>query len=175
MTTVWFFAVERADPQTGPLVHGETTRGARSIEKALESAPEAAFSARFENARRRPSLWLWPKIMRRAPVDARPALSAALEEISIIRQAGGSAGCDGDQSHARAVRNVRFAGFPVIQVHTTSADTETVQTVAQLDSSYPSGGGARKTGQCDAFFQYCKAETPPESPRRASPRVLATS
>ena len=55
------------------------------------------------------------------------------------------------------------AGIPIIAVHTIAPDHEAVQTVAPIDTSYPSFSQAQNWDSVE-FFQFVKMQAPPDSP-----------
>jgi len=158
----WYFSVERADPKPALLVHGENDPSSPLyVRTALESATDAAFTLDSKTPAQATSL----DISKYAFVilsDPGPVPQRLEESLEKYVQAGGymlvSLG-----RNATPGRNVPATGIPVNQVHTIQPDTETVQTVAHIDTSYPSFGKAQIWDGV-TFFQYVKLQTPPESP-----------
>jgi len=158
----WFFSVERADPKPALLVHGEAdTASPLYLRTALESATDAAFTLDSKTPAQAAGL----DVSKYAFVvlsDAGPLPQRLEESLDKYVQAGGSM-LVALGRNATPGRNVPVAAIPIIQVHTVQPETETVQTVAQIDSSYPSFGKAQNWDSV-TIFQYVKLQTPPESP-----------
>jgi hypothetical protein len=158
----WFFPVERADPKAALLVHGDNdTASPLYLRTALESATDAAFTLDSQT----PVQAANANISKYAFVilsDAGP-LPAKLEEaLDKYVQAGGSMLVSLGRNTTPG-RPVPVAAIPVIALHTISPDNEPVQTVAQVDTSYPSFSRAQNWEGVQ-IFQYVKLQAPPESP-----------
>ncbi len=158
----WFFSVERADPKPALLVHSDADGSSPLyLKTALESATDAAFTLDSKTPAQATGLDL-SKYAFVILSDA-GALPQGLEDkVDKFVQSGGSMLVSLGRNAAIG-RNVSAAGIPILQVHTINPDTETVQTVAQLDASYPSFGKAQNWDSV-TIFQYVKLQTPQESP-----------
>ncbi|MES1258417.1 MAG: BatA and WFA domain-containing protein [Acidobacteriota bacterium] len=158
----WFFSVERADPKPALLVHADgDTASPLYLKTALESATDAAFTLDAKTPSQAASLDA-SKYAFVLLSDPGPLPQRLEESLDKYVQAGGSM-LVALGRNATPGRPVPVAGIPVIQIHTVQPDTETVQTVAQIDSSYPSFGHAQNWDGV-TIFQYVKLQTPPESP-----------
>ncbi|HXJ41750.1 MAG TPA: BatA and WFA domain-containing protein [Bryobacteraceae bacterium] len=163
----WFFSVERADPKPALLIHSPNDAASPLyVKTALESATDAAFTLDSRTPDQAANVEL-PKYAFAILSDAGPLPRKLEESLEKFVQGGGSI-LIALGRYATPGRNIPVAGFPVTQIHTITGDSEPVQTVAQIDSSYPSFsvGAARATGTWDGvqIFQYVKLQTPPESP-----------
>jgi hypothetical protein len=158
----WFFSVERADPKPALLVHADADSASPLyLKTALESATDAAFTLDSKTPAQAASL----DVSRFAFVilsDPGP-LPQHLEEMLDKFVQGGGSMLVALGRNATPGRSVPVAGVPVTQIHTIQPDTETVQTVAQVDTSYPSFGRAQSWDGV-TIFQYVKLQTPAESP-----------
>ena len=94
--------------------------------------------------------------------DAGPLPAKLEEELEKYVQGGGSM-LVALGRNATPGRKVAVAGIPVNAIHTLAADNEAVQTVAQIDNSYPSFGRAQNWDSVE-IFQYVTLQTPPDSP-----------
>jgi len=164
----WFFSVERADPKPALLVHADAdTSSPLYLKTALESATDAAFTLDSKT----PGQAAGVEVSKYAFVilsDPGPLPQRLEEMLDKFVQGGGSV-LVALGRNATPGRNVPVAGIPVMQIHTIQPDSETVQTAAQIDSSYPSFGRAQNWDSV-TIFQYVKLQTPPES---ADTRVAA--
>jgi hypothetical protein len=89
-------------------------------------------------------------------------LPAKLEEsLTSYVQAGGSI-LVALGHNATPGRNVPVAGIPVLQIHTILPETEHVQSVASLDTSYPAFSGAQNWDGVE-IFQYVTLQAPTDS------------
>ena len=167
----WFFSVERADPKPALLVHGDNdTASPLYVKTALESATDAAFTIDSKTASQAASL----DVSKYAFVvlsDPGPLPQRLEEALDKYVQAGGSMLVSLGRN-ATPGRSVPVAKIPVTQIHTIQPDTETVQTVAQLDRSYPAFGSAQNWDGV-TIFQYVKLQAPAESPAVRIPARLA--
>jgi hypothetical protein len=94
--------------------------------------------------------------------DAGPLPAKLEEELEKYVQAGGSMLVSLGRN-ATPGRKVAVAGIPVNAIHTLAADNEAVQTVAQIDNSYPSFGRTQNWDSVE-IFQYVTLQAPPDSP-----------
>jgi hypothetical protein len=158
----WYFSVERADPKPALLVHGDNDSASPLyLRTALESAPDAAFTLDSETTVQATNANI-PKYAFVILSDPGP-LPAKLEEaLDAYVNAGGdilvSLG-----SNAVPGRKVPVSDILVTAVHTIVPDAETVQTVAQVDNSYPSFGRGQNWDGVE-IFQYATIQAPPDSP-----------
>ncbi len=158
----WFFSVERADPKPALLVHAENdTASPLYLRTALESFTDAAFTLQTVTAAQTANVDV-PKFAFVILSDPGPLPQRFQEGLDKYVQGGGfvliSLG-----RNATPGRHVPIADLPVMAVHTVAPDTETVQTVAQIDNSYPAFNRAQNWDSVE-FFQYVTLQTPPESP-----------
>lgn len=158
----WFFSVERADPKPALLLHAENdTASPLYLKTALDSATDAAFTLDSKTPAQAAGL----EAAKYAFVilsDVGPLPQRLEESLEKYVQAGGAMLVSLDRN-ATPGRNVPVAAIPIIQVHTVQPDTETVQTVAQIDSSFPSFGRAQNWDGV-TIFRYVKLQVPPNSP-----------
>jgi hypothetical protein len=158
----WFFSVERADPKPALLVHGENdTASPLYLKTALDSATDAAFTLDSKTTSQAAGLDV-SKFAFVILSDAGPLPQRLEESLDKYVQGGGSMLVSLGRN-ATPGRSVPVAGIPVTQIHTIQPDTETVQTVTQIDSSYPSFGGAQNWDGV-TIFQYVKLQAPPDAP-----------
>jgi len=168
----WLFSVERADPKPALLVHSENdSNGSGSplyVKTALESAPDAAFTLDSQTTQQainaNPSKYAFVILS-----DAGPLPAKLEESLESYVQAGGSM-LVSLGANAIKGRPVPVAGIPVLDIHTILQDSETVQSVASLDTSYPAFDHAQKWDSVE-IFQYAKLQVPPDSP---DARIAAT-
>lgn len=160
----WLFSVERADPKPALLVHGDNESQTGSplyLRTALESATDAAFTLESMT----PIQAANANVAKYAFVilsDAGPLPAKLEEELDKYVQAGGSMLVSLGRN-ATPGRKVAVAGIPINAIHTIATDNEPVQTVAQIDTSYPSFGRTQNWDSVE-IFQYVTLQTPPESP-----------
>ena len=155
----WFFSVERADPKPALLVHAEgDSASPLYIKTALESATDAAFTIESEtpNQAANASLAKTAFVILSDPGPIPEKLEEALEKYV---QAGGSM-LVALGHNATPGRSVPVANIPVTAIHTIAPDSEAVQSVAQLDTSYPSFSQAPNWDSVQ-IFQYVKLQAPP--------------
>ncbi len=160
----WLFSVERADPKPALLIHSDddsnTAGSPLYLKTALESATDAAFTLDSQTTQQatnaNPSKYAFVILS-----DAGP-LPAKLEEaLTAYVQAGGSM-LVALGHNAVPGRPVPVAGIPVLQIHTIQPDTEPVQSVASIDTSYPAFSAAQNW-QSVEIFQYAKLQPPPDA------------
>jgi hypothetical protein len=158
----WFFSVERADPKPALLLHGDNdTASPLYLKTALDSATDAAFTMDSKT----PSQAAGLDVSKFAFVilsDPGPLPQRLEESLEKYVQAGGSMLVSLGRN-ATPGRSVPVANIPITQIHTIQPDTETVQTVTQIDSSYPSFSRAQNWDGV-TIFQYVKLQAPPDSP-----------
>jgi hypothetical protein len=165
----WLFSVERADPKPALLIHSEgDTASPLYLKTALESATDAAFTIDSET----PNQATNANVSKFAFVilsDAGP-LPAKLEDaLKTYVRAGGSM-LVALGHNAVPGRQVAVAEIPINAIHTIAPDTEKVQSVAKLDTSYPAFSNAPNWDSVE-IFQYVKLQVPPDSP---DARIAAT-
>jgi hypothetical protein len=165
----WLFSVERADPRPALLVHSENDSASPLyLRTALESATDAAFTLDSQTTQQatnaNPSKYAFVILS-----DAGPLPAKLEESLESYVQAGGSMLVSLGSNTIKG-RPVPVAGIPVLDVHTILQDSETVQSVASLDTSYPAFDHAQKWDSVE-IFQYAKLQVPPDSP---DARIAAT-
>jgi hypothetical protein len=165
----WLFSVERADPKPALLVHAEgDTASPLYLKTALESATDAAFTldSQAPNQAANATLSKFAFVILSDP----GSIPAKLEEsLQSYVQAGGSV-LIALGHNATPGRQVPVAGIPIMAIHTIAPDTEAVQSVAKIDSSYPAFSHAPNWDSVE-IFQYVKLQAPPNSP---DVRIAAT-
>jgi hypothetical protein len=161
----WLFSVERADPKPALLVHSDDESNSSGsplyLRTALESGADAAFTLDSETPQQATNA----NISKFAFVilsDPGPLPAKLEESLTSYVQAGGSI-LVALGHNATPGRPVPVAGIPVLQIHTVVPDSEPVQSVASIDSSYPAFSRAPNWGSVE-IFQYVKLQAPPESP-----------
>jgi hypothetical protein len=158
----WLFSVERADPKPALLIHSEAdSNSPLYLKTALESAPDPAFTIESETPQQAvnatPSKFAFVILSDPGPLPAK------LEEnLQSYVQAGGSMLVALGYNAIKG-RPVPVAGIPVLDVHTIQPETEPVQSVASIDTSYPAFSSAQKWDSVQ-IFQYVKLQVPPDSP-----------
>ncbi len=157
----WLFSVERADPKPALLVHADQDSASPLyIKTALESATDAAFTIDSQT----PTQATNANISKFAFVilsDPGPLPAKLEESLTSYVQAGGSI-LVALGHNATPGRNVPVAGIPVLQIHTILPETEHVQSVASLDTSYPAFSGAQNWDGVE-IFQYVTLQAPTDS------------
>ncbi|MEP6716068.1 MAG: BatA domain-containing protein, partial [Terriglobia bacterium] len=154
----WFFSVERSDPKPALLVYADNDSSSPLyLRAALESATDAAFTLEARSiqqaANAEVSKYAFVILSDPGPVPAR--LEDALTKYV---QAGGSI-LVALGRNATPGRSVPVAGIPIIAIHTIAPDNEPVQSVAQIDTSYPSFGKGQNWDSVE-IFQYVKLQVP---------------
>jgi hypothetical protein len=164
----WFFSVERADPKPALLVHAENDSASPLyVRTALESATDAAFTLEARSVQQAANADI-PKYAFVILSDPGP-LPAKLEEaLEKYVQSGGSM-LVALGRNATPGRPVPVAGIPVTAIHTIAPDSEAVQSVAQIDTSYVSFDRAQNWDSVE-IFQYVKLQAPADM---AGTRVAA--
>lgn len=162
----WFFSVERADPKPALLLHSANDSASTLyVKTALESATDAAFTVDSRTPDQAANVDM-SKFAFAILADAGPLPRSLEDNLEKFVQGGGSVMISLGR-YATPGRNIPVAGFPVTQIHTITGD-EPVQTVAQIDTSYPafSLSSSRGSASWDSvqIFQYVKLQTPQESP-----------
>lgn len=162
----WFFSVERADPKPALLLHSANDSASTLyVKTALESATDAAFTVDSRTPEQAANADI-SKFAFAILADPGPLPRVLEDALEKFVQGGGSV-LIAVGRFATPGRNIPVAGFPATRIHTISG-TEAVQTVAQIDSSYPSFAisSSRGTASWDGvqIFQYATLQTPPESP-----------
>jgi hypothetical protein len=157
----WLFSVERADPKPALLVHADQDSASPLyIKTALESATDAAFTIDSQT----PTQATNDNISKFAFVilsDPGPLPAKLEESLTSYVQAGGAI-LVALGHNATPGRNVPVAGIPVLQIHTIQPETEHVQSVASLDTSYPAFSGAQNWDGVE-IFQYVTLQAPSDS------------
>ncbi len=157
----WLFSVERADPKPALLVHADQDSASPLyIKTALESATDAAFTIDSQT----PTQATNANISKFAFVilsDPGPLPAKLEESLTSYVQAGGSILVALGHNDTPG-RNVPVAGIPVLQIHTILPETEHVQSVAALDTSYPAFSGAQNWDGVE-IFQYVTLQAPADS------------
>ena len=158
----WYFSVERADPKPALLVHGENdTASPLYLRTALESATDAAFTLDSQSTVQASNA----NVAKYAFVilsDTGP-LPAKLEEALDAYVKAGGAVLVALGRNTIPGRKVPVADFLITALHTIARDNETLQTIAQIDRSYPSFDKAQNWDSVE-IFQYATIQTPPDSP-----------
>ncbi len=165
----WLFSVERADPKPALLIHSEgDSNSPLYLKTALESATDAAFTLDSESTTQATNA----NVAKFAFVilsDAGP-LPAKLEESLTAYVKGGGSILVALGHNAVPGRNVAVAGIPINNIHTILPDTEKVQSVAKLDTSYPAFSSAPNWGGVE-IYQYVTIQPPADAP---DVRIAAT-
>jgi hypothetical protein len=94
--------------------------------------------------------------------DAGPLPAKLDESLQAYVQAGGSMLVALGFNTIKG-RSVPVADIPVLDVHTIQPETEPVQSVASIDTSYPAFSHAQNWDSVE-IFQYVKLQVPPDSP-----------
>jgi len=158
----WYFSVERADPKPALLVHGDNdTASPLYLRTALESSTDAAFTldsqTTVQSTNANVQKYAFVILSDPGPIPAR------LEEnLEAYVKAGGSMLVSLGRN-AVPGRKVPVADVLITALHTIARETEAVQTVAQIDNSYPSFGKAQNWDSVE-IFQYATIQAPPDSP-----------
>ena len=158
----WYFSVERADPKPALLVHGDNdTASPLYLRTALESSTDAAFTldsqTTVQSTNANVKKYAFVILSDPGPIPAR------LEEnLEAYVKAGGSMLVSLGRN-AVPGRKVPVADVLITALHTIARETEAVQTVAQIDNSYPSFGKAQNWDSVE-IFQYATIQAPPDSP-----------
>lgn len=158
----WYFSVERADPKPALLVHGDNdTASPLYLKTALESSTDAAFTLDSETTLQAANANV-PKYAFVILSDPGPIPAKLEEALETYVKAGGAVLASLGRN-ATPGRKVPVAGVLITALHTIARENEAVQTVAQIDNSYPSFG---KTQNWDSVevFQYATIQAPPDSP-----------
>ncbi len=158
----WYFSVERADPKPALLVHGDNdTASPLYLKTALESSTDAAFTLDSETTLQASNANL-PKYAFVILSDPGPIPAKLEEALETYVKAGGAVLVSLGRN-ATPGRKVPVADVLITALHTIARENEKVQTVAQIDNSYPSFG---KTQNWDSVevFQYATIQAPPDSP-----------
>ena len=158
----WYFSVERADPKPALLVHGDNdTASPLYLRTALESSTDAAFTldsqTTVQSTNANVQKYAFVILSDPGPIPAR------LEEnLEAYVKAGGSMLVSLGRN-AVPGRKVPVADVLITALHTIARENEAVQTVAQIDNSYPSFGKAQNWDSVE-IFQYATIQAPPDSP-----------
>jgi hypothetical protein len=165
----WLFSVERADPKPALLIHSDLDSASPLyLKTALESATDAAFTIDSETpvqaTNATASKFAFVILSDPGPLPAKLA-----ESLESYVQAGGSILMSLGSNTIKG-RQVPVAGIPVLDIHTIQPDSEPVQSVASIDTSYPAFDHAQKWDSVE-IFQYAKLQVPPDSP---DARIAAT-
>jgi len=158
----WYFSVERADPKPALLVHGDNdTASPLYLRTALESSTDAAFTldsqTTVQSTNANVKKYAFVILSDPGPIPAR------LEEnLEAYVKAGGSMLVSLGRN-AVPGRKVPVADVLITALHTIARENEAVQTVAQIDNSYPSFGKAQNWDSVE-IFQYATIQAPPDSP-----------
>jgi len=158
----WYFSVERADPKPALLVHGDNdTASPLYLKTALESSTDAAFTLDMETTLQAANANV-PKYAFVILSDPGPIPAKLEEALETYVKAGGAVLVSLGRN-AIPGRKVPVADVLITALHTIARENEAVQTVAQIDNSYPSFG---KTQNWDSVevFQYATIQAPPDSP-----------
>jgi hypothetical protein len=164
----WYFSVERADPKPALLVHGDNDSASPLyLKTALESSTDAAFTLDSETTLQAANANV-PKYAFVILSDPGPIPAKLEEALETYVKAGGALLVSLGRN-AIPGRKVPVADILITALHTIARENEAVQTVAQIDNSYPSFG---KTQNWDSVevFQYATIQAPPDS---ADTRVAA--
>jgi hypothetical protein len=165
----WLFSVERADPKPALLVHApEDTASALYVKTALESSSEAAFNLESlpSNQSSNANVSKYAFVILSDPGPLPEKFEDALEKYV---QAGGSVLMTLGKN-AVPGRHLPVADLQVMGLHSINPTSESVLTVASVDTSYPAFAKAQNWGGVD-FFQAAKLQLPQASP---DTRVAAT-
>jgi hypothetical protein len=158
----WFFSVERADPRPALLVHSDgDSASPLYVKTALESATDAAFTIESETPVQAANATL-SKFAFVILSDPGPLPAKLAESLSTYVHAGGSM-LVALGHNAIPGGLVPVADVLVTAIHTIAPDTEAVQSVAQMDTSYPSFSQAPNWDSVQ-IFQYVKLQAPPSDP-----------
>ena len=158
----WYFSVERADPKPALLVHGDNdTASPLYLRTALESSTDAAFTldsqTTVQSTNANVQKYAFVILSDPGPIPAR------LEEnLEAYVKAGGSMLVSLGRN-AVPGRKVPVADVLITALHTIARENEAVQTVAQIDNSYPSFGKAQNWDSVE-IFQYATIQAHPDSP-----------
>ncbi|MDP9171828.1 MAG: VWA domain-containing protein, partial [Acidobacteriota bacterium] len=154
----WFFSVERADPKPALLINADNDSGSPLyVRTALESATDAAFTLETRNTQQAANADI-PKYAFVILSDPGPIPAKLEDALEKYVQAGGSI-LIALGRNATPGRSVPVAGIPITAIHTIAPDSEPVQSVAQLDTSYFSFGKAQNWEGVE-IFQYVKLQAP---------------
>ena len=165
----WLFSVERADPKPALLVHApEDTASALYVKTALESSSEAAFNLESlpSNQSSNANVSKYAFVILSDPGPLPEKFEDAVEKYV---QAGGSVLMTLGKN-AVPGRHLPVADLQVMGLHSINPASESVLTVASVDTSYPAFAKAQNWGGVD-FFQAAKLQLPQASP---DTRVAAT-
>jgi hypothetical protein len=165
----WYFSVERADPKPALLVHADSDNASPLyLKTALDSANDAAFTLDSRTPAQAGNADL-SKFAFVVLSDPGPMPEHLMSELEKYVQAGGyifvSLG-----HNATPGRQVPVGNVQVLQVHTITADSEPVQTVAQIDRSYPSFSTAQNWDGVE-IFQYVKLQVQESPDTRVAARM----
>ena len=158
----WFFSVERADPKPALFIHSEGDNASPLyVKTALESATDAAFTLDSQTPVQAANASL-QKYAFAILSDVGTMPQRLDENLTKYVQGGGSLLIALGHNTAPG-RHIPVADLPANAVHTIAPDRETVQTVAQIDSSYPAFS---HTPNWDGvqIFQYVTLQAPTDSP-----------
>jgi hypothetical protein len=158
----WLFSVERADPKPALLIHSDADSASPLyLKTALESATDAAFTLESQTPTQatnaNPAKFAFVILSDPGPLPAK--LDDALKSYV---QAGGSMLVSLGYNAIKG-RPVPVADIPVLDVHTIQPDSEHVQSVTSIDTSYPAFSRAQNWDTVE-IFQYVKLQVPPDSP-----------
>lgn len=158
----WYFSVERSDPKPALLLHGENDSASPLyLKTALESATDAAFTLDSKTVSQAAGVDV-AKYAFAILSDAGPLPQRMEEAVQKYVEGGGSILVSLGRNAVKG-RPITAAAAPVLDVHTISPDNETVQSVAQLDTSYPSIGRAQSWDGVQ-IFQFAKVQVAEGSP-----------
>ena len=168
----WFFSVERADPKPALLIHGDNDNNSGLyLRTAMESATDAAFT--LDSRTPSTATNLDPAKFAFTILSDPGPLPQKLEEALTKYVEGGGSILISLGRNAPRGRSVAVAGIPVLDLHTIAAENESVQTAAQLDTSYPAigSGGTAKGWDGVEIFQFAKLQVPDSPEYRVAARL----
>lgn len=159
----WFFSVERLDPKPGLMVRSEgDTASPLYVRTALESATDAAFTLDVQSAAQAANSTL-SKYAFVIVSDLGPIPQSLADALTKYVQSGGSVMLVLGHNTPPG-RRLPVADLPINAVKTIFPDRgETVQSVSQVDTSYPSFAHASNWDGVQ-IFQFATVQTPPDAP-----------
>lgn len=165
----WFFSVERADPKPALLIHAEgDTASPLYLRTALESSTDAAFTLDSQTPVQAANADL-QKYAFAILSDLGPIPQKLDEGLTKYVQAGGSVLLALGHNTSQG-RHIPVADIPVTTVHTISPDRESVQTVAQVDTSYAAFSHAQNWDGVQ-IFQYATLQATADTSTRIVARM----
>ncbi len=158
----WLFSVERADPKPALLIHADSDAASELyVRTALESSAEPAFRLESVVANQSANV----NVSKYAFVilsDPGPSPQKLEDALTRYVEAGGSVLITLGKNSTPG-RHLPIADLQVLTPRTINPETESLLTVASVDTSYPSFSKAQNWGGVE-FYQVVRLQLPQASP-----------